>query len=130
MVGKKDYCCYWSQIQSQGWNSNSFHGYFDGCPCGNTQTANVERFYGCSDVAVVPGGPTPAPTTAAPTPAPTTAAPAPAPPPPPAPPPTPTTAAPTPAPAPNCCKWASNCGGSCASGWCSSSQTNCGGCGG
>merc|ERR1719464_791419 len=65
---------------------------------------------------------TPAPTTAAPTPptsqptpAPTTA---------------PPTQAPTPAPAPSCCKWSSNCGGSCASGWCSTSQSSCSGCGG
>jgi len=118
MVGKKDYCCYWNQIQSQGWNSNSFHGYFDGCPCGNTQTANVERFYGCSDVAVVPGGPTPEPTPAPPTPptpAPTTA---------------PTQAPTPPPPAPSCCKWSSSCGGSCATGYCSTSQANCQGCGG
>merc|ERR1712060_668216 len=33
-------------------------------------------------------------------------------------------------PAQPCCKWGSSCGGSCASGWCSSSQANCGGCGG
>merc|ERR1740120_385667 len=51
---------------------------------------------------------TPAPTPPVPTPAPTT----------------------TPAPAPSCCKWSSNCGGSCASGYCSISQSNCGGCGG
>jgi len=36
----------------------------------------------------------------------------------------------TPAPAPSCCKWSSSCGGSCASGWCSSSEGNCQGCGG
>merc|ERR1719277_1341492 len=29
-----------------------------------------------------------------------------------------------------CCKWSGNCGGSCASGYCSSSKGNCNGCGG
>merc|ERR1740116_458131 len=110
-VAKKDYCCYWNQIESQGWQSSGFHGYFDGCPCGSTGTSNVEQFYGCSDVVVLPGGPTPAPTTAAPTPAPP---PTQAPPPTPAPTPVPTTT-PAPAPAPSCCKWAGDCGGSCAS---------------
>merc|ERR1719343_579732 len=38
--------------------------------------------------------------------------------------------APTPAPAPSCCKWSSSCGGSCATGWCSTSAANCAGCGG
>lgn len=37
---------------------------------------------------------------------------------------------PTLAPAPSCCKWSSGCGGSCASGWCSSDQSSCSGCGG
>merc|ERR1719350_1294314 len=68
MVGKKDYCCYWNQIKSQGWNEERYHGYFDGCPCGSSQTSNVEQFFGCSDVVVLPGGPTPAPTPAPPTP--------------------------------------------------------------
>merc|ERR1719203_2192695 len=67
---------------------------------------------GCVEVVSIPAvAPTPAPTTPEPTPA-------------------PTTPQPTPAPAPSCCKWASNCGGSCATGWCSSSQSNYGGCGG
>merc|ERR1719150_2183646 len=75
--------------------------------------------------------PTPAPTTPQPTPAPTTAPTTPQPTPVPTPQPTPVpTPQPTPAPAPSCCKWASNCGGSCATGWCSSSQSNCRGCGG
>jgi len=114
-VGKNDYGCYWDQISAAGWTSSNFHGYFSGSPCGSNQAKNVEQFVGCSDITVLPGGPTPAPTTAAPTPAP---------------PPTPTTAPPTPAPAPSCCKWSSDCGGSCAGGYCSSSQANCGGCGG
>jgi len=118
MVAKRDYCCYWNQLDSQGWNSAPFHGYFDGCPCGSNSNANVEIFYGCSDVTVKPGGPTPQPTPAPPTPAPL---PTPAP---------PTTAPPTPAPAPSCCKWSSSCGGSCASGWCSQDQSSCSGCGG
>jgi len=120
-VGANDYGCYWDQIDAAGWNSNNYHGYFSGHPCGSNQAQNVEQFFGCSDISVLPGGPTPAPTTAAPTPAP-----------PPSPAPPPTTPAPTttPAPAPNCCKWSSNCGGTCASGWCSQSQSDCSGCGG
>jgi len=81
--------------------------------------AAPETFISCFDFKVTgPASPTPAPAP--------TQAPAPTPAPPPAPP----TAAPTPAPAPSCCKWSSSCSGSCASGWCSSSQANCGGCGG
>merc|ERR1712060_825437 len=38
--------------------------------------------------------------------------------------------APTPAPAPSCCKWASNCGGACATGWCTADASACSGCGG
>jgi len=114
-VAKKDYCCYWNQIQSQGWNSNLFHGYFDGCPCGSSQTSNVERFYGCTDVAVLPGGPTPEPTPAPPTPP--TPAPTLAP-----------TEAPTQAPAPaQCCYSQGNC---VSGGWCGGSESNCKGCGG
>merc|ERR1740139_1098819 len=72
--------------------------------------------------------PTPPTTTPQPTPAPPTEQPTPAPPTPqPTPEPTPE---PAPAPAPSCCKWAGNCGGSCASGYCGSSQANCRGCGG
>jgi len=120
-VGANDYGCYWDQMDAAGWNSDNYHGYFSGHPCGSNQAQNVEQFFGCSDISVLPGGPTPAPTTAAPTPAP-----------PPSPAPPPTTPAPTttPAPAPNCCKWSSNCGGTCASGWCSQSQSDCSGCGG
>merc|ERR1740116_211117 len=69
MVAKRDYCCYWNQLDSLGWDSGAFHGYFDGCPCGSNSNANVEIFYGCSDVTVKPGGPTPQPTPA-PTPVP------------------------------------------------------------
>jgi len=85
---------------------------------------------GCVEVVSLPPvAPTPAPE---PTPAPTTPEPTPKPTPAPTTPqPTPVpTPAPTPAPAPSCCKWSSSCGGSCATGWCSSSQSNCGGCGG
>merc|ERR1740129_2315063 len=75
--------------------------------------------------------PTPEPTTAPPTPQPTpvpTPMPTPQPTPVPTPQPTPVpTPAPTPAP---CCKWSSNCGGSCATGYCASSGANCRGCGG
>jgi len=87
--------------------------------------------------AVCSPGPVPTPTTAAPTPtpaptpAPATPVPTPqptaVPTPQPTPPPTPQ---PTPAPAASCCKWAGNCGGSCTTGWCASSQANCKGCGG
>merc|ERR1719189_319946 len=120
-LGKNDYGCYWDQLDAAGWTSSNFHGFFSGKPCGSKQGKAIEQFVGCSDVTVLPGGPTPAPTTAAPTPAPPST---------PAPPPTPTTAPPTPAPAPSCCKWDGNCGGSCASGWCSNSRSDCSGCGG
>merc|ERR1719468_57855 len=87
---------------------------------------------GCVEVVSIPAvSPTPAPTTPEPTPEPTTAPTTPQPTPVPTPQPTPVpTPQPTPAPAPSCCKWSSSCGGSCATGWCSSSQSNCGGCGG
>merc|ERR1719277_2925497 len=84
---------------------------------------NVEQFYGCSDITVLQGGPTPQPTpapTPEPTPAPPTPEPTPAPP----------TPQPTPAPAPKCCKWSNTCSGSCASGYCSQSKGDCSGCGG
>jgi len=108
-VGKRDYCCYWNQITEQGWNHNPFHGYFDGCPCGSSGfNPNVEQFLGCSDVAVLPGGPTPAP---APTPAPPpTPAPLPTPAPTPPPPPPPT-------PAPGPCRHQTDCS---VSAWCNS----------
>merc|ERR1719350_1129572 len=81
-----------------------------------------ETFLACIDF-VMNQTPTPAPPpTQAPPPTPAAPTPAPRP--------TPTTAPPTPAPAPACCKWASDCGGSCASGWCSASQSSCSGCGG
>jgi len=137
-VGANDYGCYWNQIRAAGWNSNNFHGYFDGKPCGSKQAKNVEQFVGCSDVRVNSAATTPAPpptpapvTTPAPppTPAPPTPQPTPAPPTP-QPTPAPTTPQPTPAPAPNCCKWASNCGGSCATGYCSQRKGDCGACGG
>merc|ERR1719246_117076 len=44
--------------------------------------------------------------------------------------PPPPTPQPTPAPAPSCCKWSGNCGGTCASGYCSQSSGDCSGCGG
>merc|ERR1719330_728 len=91
MISKRDYCCYWEQLDALGWNSAPFHGYFDGCPCGSNRNAQVEIFYGCSDVNVKPAGPTPQPTPAPPTPAPV---------PTPAPPPPPPTPQPTPAPPP------------------------------
>merc|ERR1719210_1011559 len=67
-----------------------------------------------------------------PTPAPTPPTPPPPTPPTPTPTPTPTPPPPTPPtpPSESCCKWSSNCGGSCASGWCSSSQSSCSSCGG
>jgi len=72
-----------------------------------------ETFISCFDARVTgPAQPTPAPPPTPPTPAPTTQAPTP------------------PPPAPSCCKWSSSCGGSCSSGYCSSSQANCRGCGG
>merc|ERR1740121_2922364 len=37
---------------------------------------------------------------------------------------------PTPAPPPACCKWSENCSGSCASGYCSQSKSDCIACGG
>merc|ERR1712176_1262391 len=87
---------------------------------------------GCLEVVSTPAAtPTPAPTTPEPTPEPTTASTTPQPTPMPTPQPTPVpTPQPTPAPAPNCCKWASSCDGSCATGYCSTSQANCRGCGG
>merc|ERR1719476_199351 len=105
-VGADDYGCYWDQIDAAGWNSNRFHGYFSGHPCGSQQARNVEQFTGCSDITVLPGGPTPAPQ---PTPAPpptTTPQPTPAPPP-------PSTPAPTPAPGP--CRHQTDCD---VSAWC------------
>merc|ERR1719362_1978932 len=69
-VGADDYGCYWDQIDAAGWNSDVFHGYFSGHPCGSKKATSVEQFTGCSDIRVVRGVPTPAPTTAAPTPAP------------------------------------------------------------
>merc|ERR1719330_2016191 len=116
-LGKNDYGCYYNQLKQAGWNSNNFHGYFDGKPCGSNVAKNVEQFVGCSDVTVLPGGPTPQPTPV-PTPVPTPA------------PPTPPTPQPTPAPAPKCCKWSNNCSGSCATGYCSQSKGDCNGCGG
>jgi len=138
----QDHCAnYGGHMIKQCWGSynqctcmDGVNYILSGCPCEMAQ---------CPEP-VVPVGPNPAPTptvaptppaptptvaptqapTQGPTPAPTTAAPTPAPPP------TPTTAPPTPAPAPSCCKWSSDCGGSCAGGYCSSSQSNCGGCGG
>merc|ERR1712176_1026095 len=127
----QDHCAnYGGHMIKQCWGSynectcmDGVHYVRPGCPCEMAQ---------CPEP-TVPVGPQPAPTpttaptqapTQGPTPAPTTAAPTPAPQP------TPTTAAPTPAPAPSCCKWASDCGGSCASGWCSQSQSSCSGCGG
>jgi len=106
-----------------------------------TCDTGVEHFISCVDFKFVgsssptPPSPSPqptqAPTTAQPTPVPTTPAPVPTPEPTTqAPPPAPTTAPPTPAPAPSCCKWSSNCGGGCASGYCSKSQSDCRGCGG
>jgi len=107
-----------------------------------TCTAGVEHFISCVDFKFVgSSSPTPPSPSPQPTQAPTTAQPTPAPPTPPAPvptpepttpapPPAPTTAPPTPAPAPACCKWSSNCGGGCASGYCSKSQGDCSGCGG
>jgi len=139
-LGKNDYGCYWSQLKQAGWNTNNFHGYFDGKPCGSNVAKNVEQFVGCSDVTVLPGGPTPQPTpapTPEPTPAPPTPEPTPAPPTPqptpvptPVPTPAPPTPQPTPAPAPKCCKWANNCSGSCATGYCSQRRADCNGCGG
>jgi len=141
-IGGKDYCCYWNDLTALGWNHNNLHGqYFTGCPCGSTnQVKNVEQFVGCSDVRVLPGGPTPEPTpapTPEPTPAPPTPEPTPAPPTPqptpaptPEPTPAPPTPQPTPAPAPKCCKWSNNCSGSCATGYCSQSRGDCNGCGG
>jgi len=106
--------------------------------CGSSESACL----GCGadwctgDVPTTPAppAPTPAPVTPAPTP-PVTPAPTPPSPTPPTPttaPPTtaPPTQAPTPAPEPSCCKWSSNCGGSCAGGWCSTSTASCSGCGG
>merc|ERR1740116_635740 len=126
-VGQKDYGCYWDQLDAAGGTSSNFHGYFSGKPCGSDQAKNVEQFFGCSDITVLPGGPTPAPTTAAPTPAP---------PPTPALPPTPqpTTAPPPPAPA-HCCTGSGTGGEGCFSpctstGWCGASESNCGQCGG
>jgi len=107
-----------------------------------TCTDSVEHFISCVDFKVVgSSSPTPPSPSPQPTQAPTTAQPTPAPPTPPAPvptpepttpapPPAPSTAPPTPAPAPACCKWSSNCGGGCASGYCSKSQGDCSGCGG
>merc|ERR1719221_1892970 len=139
-IGKNDYCCYWNQIKSQGWNSNKFHGYFDGCPCGSGGAKNVEQFYGCSDITVVPGGPTPQPTpvpTPQPTPAPPTPPPTPAPPTPvPTPQPTPVptpqpTPVPTPAPAQCCTGQGGVCSAPCSNGgWCGASESNCVACAG
>merc|ERR1719356_1147041 len=149
MVAKPDYCCYWNQIDAAGWNSKPFHGYFDGCPCGSNRNNNVEVFFGCSDVTVLPGGPTPQPTPA-PTPAPAQcctgqggqcAAPcsnggwcggsSPAPPAP-TPAANPTSAPPAPpAPGPSRCCYTEGCTGNCvAGGWCGGSEANCVGCGG
>jgi len=75
---------------------------------------------GCS------GLPTPTPTPPTPRP-PTPPTPTP---PPPTPTPTPTPPTPTPPPPASCCKWSSNCGGSCANGWCSESQSSCSSCSG
>merc|ERR1740121_2157796 len=88
-LGKNDYGCYWNQLKQAGWNTNNFHGYFDGKPCGSNVAKNVEQFVGCSDVTVLPGGPTPQPTPAPPTPQPTPAPPTPQPTPAPTPEPTP-----------------------------------------
>jgi len=104
-------------------------------------TAPPQHFISCVDFKVAAPTPTPVPTPAPPTPQPTpapptpepTEAPTPAPttaPPTPQPTPAPPTPQPTPAPAPSCCKWSGNCGGSCASGYCSTSKANCKGCGG
>jgi len=121
MIAKRDYCCYWNQLDAAGWDSGRFHGYFDGCPCGSNSNANVEIFYGCSDVTVLPGGPTPAPPP--PTPAPPTP-----------PTPAPTTPAPTPAPpAPaQCCTGqGGSCNAPCSNGgWCGASESNCNACAG
>jgi len=56
-LGKNDYGCYWNQLKEAGWNTNNFHGYFDGQPCGSTVAKNVEQFVGCSDVTVLPAAP-------------------------------------------------------------------------
>jgi len=123
MVAKPDYCCYWNQIDAAGWNSKPFHGYFDGCPCGSNRNNNVEVFFGCSDVTVLPGGPTPEPTPAPPTPptpAPTTPAPTPQP-----------TPVPTPAPAQCCTGQGGGCAAPCSNGgWCGISESNCVACAG
>jgi len=140
MVAKPDYCCYWNQIDAAGWNSKPFHGYFDGCPCGSNRNNNVEVFFGCSDVTVLPGGPTPQPTpapTPVPTPAPPTPPPTPAPPTPvPTPQPTPVptpqpTPVPTPAPAQCCTGQGGACSAPCSNGgWCGASESNCVACAG
>jgi len=101
----------------------------------NACTRNPETFISCFDFKVdapastlppTPAPPTPPPTPAPPAPPTTTPQPTPAPTPQPTPAPVPT----TPAPAPSCCKWSNSCGGGCATGYCSSSEANCGGCGG
>merc|ERR1719162_1032170 len=110
-------------------------------------TAPGEHWISCFDFKVVAPVPTPQPTPGPPPPQPTPVPPTPQPTPAPTPPPTPAvptpqptpvptpvptpqpTPVPTPAPTPRpCCKWSSNCGGSCTTGYCASSAANCRGC--
>lgn len=86
----------------------------DGCPCERDNCPSATTPAPSTPAPTPPVGPSPSPTPPD-TPAPTTPQPTPA---------------PTTAPAPSCCKWSGNCGGSCASGYCSTSTANCNSCGG